>query len=70
MKIVEVTRGLLLPVTNEETDLLSKFHEGNSVSRKDLNEREIVIANNLVTKDVLARINNDGRVTYTKKISQ
>jgi hypothetical protein len=69
MKIVEVTRGLLLPVTNEETDLLSKFHEGNSVSRKDLNEREIVIANNLVTKDVLARINNDGRVTYTKKIS-
>jgi hypothetical protein len=70
MKIVEVTRGLLLPITNEETDLLSKFHEGNSVSRKDLNEREIVIANNLVTKDVLARINNDGRVTYTKKISQ
>jgi hypothetical protein len=69
MKIVEVTRGLLLPVTNEETDLLSKFHEGNSVSRKDLDEREIVIANNLVTKDVLARINNDGRVTYTKKIS-
>jgi hypothetical protein len=69
MKIVEVTRGLLLPITNEETDLLSKFHEGNSVSRKDLNEREIVIANNLVTKDVLARINNDGRVTYTKKIS-
>jgi hypothetical protein len=69
MKIIEVTRGLLLPVTNEETDLLSKFHEGNSVSRKDLNEREIVIANNLVTKDVLARINNDGRVTYTKKIS-
>lgn len=69
MKIIEVTRGLLLPITNEETDLLSKFHEGNSVSRKDLNEREIVIANNLVTKDVLARINNDGRVTYTKKIS-
>jgi hypothetical protein len=69
MKIIEVTRGLLLPVTNEETDLLSKFHEGNSVSRKDLNEREIVIANNLVTKDVLARINSDGRVTYTKKIS-
>jgi hypothetical protein len=69
MKIIEVTRGLLLPVTNEETDLLSKFHEGNSVFRKDLNEREIVIANNLVTKDVLARINNDGRVTYTKKIS-
>ena len=69
MKIIEVTRGLLLPITNEETDLLSKFHEGNSVSRKDLNEREIVIANNLVTKDVLARINHDGRVTYTKKIS-
>ena len=67
MKIVEVTRGLLLPVTNEETDLLSKFHEGNSVSRKDLNERQIEVANHLVNRDVLYRKNQDGRITYYKK---
>ena len=67
MKIIEVTQGLLLPITNEEGDLLSKFHEGVSVSRKDLNERQIEVANHLVNKDVLYRKNQDGRVTYYKK---
>jgi hypothetical protein len=67
MKIIEVTSGLHMPVTNEESDLLSKFHEGNSVSRKDLNERQIEVANHLVNKDVLYRKNQDGRITYYKK---
>jgi hypothetical protein len=67
MKIIEVTAGLHLPITNEEADLLSKFHEGNSVSRKDLNERQIEVANHLVNRDVLYRKNQDGRITYYKK---
>jgi hypothetical protein len=56
-----------MPITNEESDLLSKFHEGNSVSRKDLNERQIEVANHLVNRDVLYRKNQDGRITYYKK---
>lgn len=68
MKIIEVTQGLLLTLTNEESDLLSKFHEGNSVSRPHLNEREVVVANHLVTKDVLYRNNQGGNVTYYKKV--
>jgi|688.fasta_scaffold466088_2 hypothetical protein len=67
MKIIEVTQGLLLPLTNEEADLLLKFRDGNSVSRKDLTERQIEIANHLVVKDVLLRINQDGRINYSKK---
>jgi hypothetical protein len=67
MKIIEVMAGLHMPVTNEESDLLSKFHEGNSVSRKDLNERQIEVANHLVNRDVLYRKNQDGRITYYKK---
>jgi hypothetical protein len=67
MKIIEVTQGVLLPITNEESDLLSKFHEGASVSRRDLNERQVEVANHLVNKDVLYRKNQDGRVTYYKK---
>ena len=59
--------GLHMPITNEESDLLSKFHEGNSVSRKDLNERQIEVANHLVNRDVLYRKNQDGRITYYKK---
>jgi len=67
MKIIEVTKNLLLPINNEEADLLLKFNDGNSVSRKDLNERQIEIANHLVNKDVLLRTNQDGRINYTKK---
>lgn len=68
MKIIEVLQGLSMPVTNEEADLLSKFYDNSSVSRQDLNEREIVLANNLVIKDVLYRKNQNGQVTYYKKI--
>ena len=67
MKIIEVTNGIQLPLTNEEFDLLSKFHDGKSMSRKDLKERELIVANNLVNKDVLVRTNNDGHITYFQK---
>lgn len=68
MKIIEVTQGLSMPITNEEADLLSKFYDENSVSRRDLTEREVVLANNLVVKDLLYRKNQSGQVTYYKKI--
>ena len=67
MKIIEITNGIMMPITNEEADLLSKFHEGTSVSKKDLTEHEIFVANNLVNRDVLYRKNQDGRITYYKK---
>jgi hypothetical protein len=70
MRIIEVLQGLSMPVTNEEADLLSKFYDNSSVSRQDLNEREIVLANNLVVKDVLYRKNQNGQVTYYKKIPE
>lgn len=67
MKIVELLNTLQLPITNEEADLLEKFSEG-EVHRQDLNERDIVIANSLVNKDVLYRKNENGRITYHKNI--
>ena len=67
MKIIEVTTGVLLPLTNEEADLLLKFKDGNSVSRKELNERQVEVANHLVVKDILLRINQNGRIDYSKK---
>ncbi len=69
MKIVElIDSKLQLPITNEEADILHKFTEGQSISRRDLDEREIYIANQLVNKDVLIRKNNNGQISYTKKI--
>lgn len=71
MKIVELTghlnQTIQLPITNEEYDLLNKFSGDSVVARKDLSEREVQVANQLVNKDVLYRKNQDGSVTYKKK---
>ena len=67
MKIVELTNKILLPITNEEHDLLKKF-SGDPIAKNQLDEREQVIANSLTVKDVLLRSNNDGKIYYKKRI--
>lgn len=68
MKIVELLNKLQLPITNEESDLLAQFDNGTSIFKSELNERQQHIANQLVTKDVLLRKNQDGKITYKKKV--
>lgn len=68
MKIVELSTKLQLPLTNEEADLLNQFEEGVGIFKSELNERQQHIANQLVNKDVLIRRNQDGKITYKKKI--
>jgi len=66
MKIVELTKNkLFMPLTNEEYELLEKFSD-DPISKKDLTEREQHIANQLTVKDVLVRINEDGKITFKK----
>lgn len=67
MKIVELVNDIKLPISNEEHDLVLMFRNKDKLYRKDLNERQIQIANNLVNKDVLYRQNQDGKITYFKK---
>jgi hypothetical protein len=69
VKIIELLNNkqpLQMPITNEEAELLEKFKQG-EVQRQDLNEREIVVANAMVNKDVLYRQNENGRIIYHKK---
>lgn len=67
MKIIELTRNLNIAITNEEADLLAKFDdETPSMAKRELSERQQVIANNLVNKDLLLRRNEDGRIIYKK----
>lgn len=68
MKIVELLNKVQLPITNEEADLLSHFDSGEFVPRSELNERQQLVANQLVVKDVLLRRNQDGKIFYKKKI--
>ena len=67
MKIVELVNDVKIPITNEEHDLMLLFRNQDQVNRRDLNERQVQIANNLVVKDVLYRKNQDGKITYYKK---
>jgi hypothetical protein len=69
MKIVELTNKLLLPITNEEHDLLNQFIDDISIAKSQFNEREQLLANSLTNKDVLLRSNQDGKIHYKKRIS-
>ena len=68
MKIIELTNKILLPITNEECELLNRFGD-DPVAKSQLDEREQVLANQLTVKDVLIRTNNDGKIFYKKTIS-
>jgi len=67
MKIVELTNKLLLPITNEEHELLSRFGD-DSIAKSTLEEREQLLANQLTVKDVLVRSNENGKIYYKKRI--
>lgn len=67
MKIVEITAGLQLPITNEESDVLGRFDSAATVHKNEFNQREAHIANQLVNKNVLLRKNQDGKIIYQKR---
>jgi len=68
MKIIELTNKLLMPLTNEESELLAKFG-AESIAKHQLEEREQLLANQLTVKDVLLRTNEDGKIYYKKRIN-
>ena len=70
MKIIEVTAQLRVAITNEEAEILAKFDESTPVLvRRDLNERETVLANQLVNKNILSRKKDEqGRINYKRRI--
>lgn len=68
MKIVELLNNIALVINNEEADLLREFEETREVFKTDLDPRQQVIANQLVNKDVLYRLRENGRIIYKKKI--
>ena len=69
MKIIELTnQKLTVAITNEEADVLSQFDEDTPVlAKSDLNDRQQLMANQLVNKDLLQRKNENGRIIYKKR---
>jgi hypothetical protein len=69
MKIVELTNNILLPITNEEHELLVHFDSDIPIAKSQLDERQQLLANQLTVKDVLLRTNEDGKIYYKKRTS-
>lgn len=68
MKIVELLNKIQVPINNEQADLLGRFAHESTVNKSALNEREQEIANQLTAQDILLRRNENGHITYKKKI--
>jgi hypothetical protein len=68
MKIIELLNNIKLPLNNEEADVLQMFDNESTIRKSELNDRQLVIANNLVNKDVLGRIRKNGKTFFKKKI--
>jgi len=67
MRIIELVNKVRVPITNEEADVLALFAEQTEVHKMDLAPRQQLLANYLVNKDILYRINENGRIIYKKK---
>jgi len=68
VKIVELTQNINVAITNEEADVLSQFDEETPVmARGDLDDRQQLMANQLVNKNLLTRKNENGRTTYQRR---
>jgi len=69
MRIIELLTSLTIPINNEESEVLKKFNKSESIAKTSLEPREQLLANSLVTKDILTRRrDNDGKIVFTKKI--
>lgn len=68
MKIVELLNNVQLALTNEQAELLGRFQLESKIDKNSLSEREQLIANQLTEQDVLLRRQENGTITYTKKI--
>lgn len=68
MKIVELLNKIRIPITNEESDILGQFDDNKQIAKERMSDRQQLIANQLVNKDVLFRRNENGKIYYRKKI--
>ena len=67
MRIIELLNNVTLPITNEEAEVLDMLQDSKQLFRSDLDPRQQRLANSLVNKNVLLRIQENGRITYQRK---
>ena len=64
MRFAEFKPGISVFITNEEQDLFRKIYGDGKVSKRDQDERECNLANQLVIKNMLVRKRVNDSIIY------
>ena len=64
MKMRQIRGGYVIPVDNEENELLEKIMEEGTMHRRKLNERERELARKMTSRGLLIRLVDDGELSY------
>jgi hypothetical protein len=64
MRFVEFTSGLQTFVSKEEEDLVEEINKNGSMNKKDLSERQQVLARRLAEKSILIRQKHNDNIQY------
>lgn len=65
MRWQEVEGGFTIPVSSEETELISRIETEGSLRKKDLDDREQEVARLLVSRGVLTRHKHNDSIYFT-----
>lgn len=66
MRFVEITGGLMVPISNDEMLVMERVRgHGEPLPKRQLNEREQELARQLVFRGVLDRIMIEGKLCYS-----
>ena len=69
MRLRNIIQDYTIYVNNEEQDLLDKLPEC-AVDRATISEREQVVADQLIRKSLLKKLNNNGVILVQKNTAQ
>ena len=69
MRLRNIIQDYTIYVNNEEQDLLDKLPE-RAVDRATISEREQVVADQLIRKSLLKKLNNNGVILVQKNTAQ
>ena len=65
MKMIPNRHGQSVPVSNEETSVIDKLKESEYLNDSELSDREIALADRLVSRGIVEKKNKQAHTWYT-----
>lgn len=65
MRYYEITSGMRIPVSSEESDILSMIEDAGHIFRETLDDRQKEVARQMVTRGILIRSRKDNKAVFS-----